>query len=84
MKITSKPLAIFLIVTFFCIVFAGFALQVLWTDWAIQRIFNKEYAWWQLFAGLFLLELLAPKALQGISWIILFLMTLYIWLASTL
>lgn len=84
MKVTSKPLAVILIICFFAFIIGGYVLQVMWADWAIQRLFQKEYSWLQIFAALFLIELLAPKALQGISMIILFLMTLYIFLTNVL
>jgi len=81
MKITSKPLAITLISIFLLIVFVGFYLQVLWADWAINKIFNKDFHNLKIFVCMCVVEILSPKALQGITTIILILMTLYIFLA---
>lgn len=58
----------------------GVYLQVLWADWAVQRIFNKDFHGFKIFLTLFVIESLAPKAIKGITTIILILMTLYIFL----
>lgn len=80
MKVTSKPLAITLITTLFLVIILGCYLQVLWADWAVQKIFNKDYSGLQIFIALFLIESFSPKAIKGITTIILILMSLYIFL----
>jgi hypothetical protein len=82
MKITSKPLACTLIGAFFLVLMAGIYLQVLWTDWAVQKIFNKDFHGFKIFLALFIIESLAPRAIKGITTIILILMTLYIFLIA--
>jgi hypothetical protein len=82
MKVTSKPLAFALIIAFFAIVALGIYLQVLWADWAIQHIFNKDFHNLKIFVAMCIVEMLSPKALQGITMIVLILMTLYIFLTA--
>jgi hypothetical protein len=82
MKVISKPLAFALIVAFFAIISLGIYLQVVWADWAIQRIFNKDFHDLKIFMTMCIVEMLLPKALQGITMIILILMTLYIFLTA--
>lgn len=67
---------------FLVVVFLGYYLETLWADWAVQRIFNKDFHNLTIFAALVTLEILAPKALKGISLIVLLLMTFYIFLVS--
>lgn len=79
---SSKPAAIGL-VSIFCVLILLLAyLQVLWADWAVYKIFNKDFHNLKVFAVIFLVEMFAPKALQGISTIALILMTLYIFLTA--
>jgi hypothetical protein len=54
--------------------------QVWWADWVVQTLFHKDYNNWIILLGLFVFELLTPNKLSGLSSIILFLSTLYIWL----
>ena len=82
MKIISKPLAFTLIFAFFVVVAVGLYLQVLWADWAINKIFNKDYHNLKIFVVMCIVEMLSPKALQGITMIGLLLMTLYIFLTA--
>lgn len=82
MRITSKPLAISLISLFFVFIFIGMYLQVLWADWAINKIFAKDFNNFKIFACMCIIEILSPKALQGITTIILILMTLYVFLTA--
>ena len=82
MKVTSKPLAFTLISLIFAIIIIGVYLQVLWTDWAITKIFNKDFNDFKIFACICVVEMLAPKSLQGLTTIILILMTLYIFLTA--
>jgi hypothetical protein len=82
MKVTSKPLAFTLIGLVFAVLILGIYLQVLWADWAITKIFNKDFSNFRIFACMFIVELLTPKALQGLTTIILILMTLYIFLTA--
>lgn len=82
MKATSKPLALVLIVATFAIMALAIYLQVLWADWAIQRIFSKDFHDLKIFATMCIVEMLSPKALQGITMIVLILMTLYIFLTA--
>ena len=68
----------------FCsaLIFVGILaiLQVMWADWAIRTIFNRDFHGLQIFAGMLIIELLCPKALSGLTTILLLLMTLYIFL----
>lgn len=82
MKVISKPLAFAFIVAFFAIITLGIYLQVLWADWAIIKIFNKDFHNLKICAALCIVEMLSPKALQGITMIVLILMTLYIFLTA--
>ena len=82
MKVISKPLAFAFIVAFFAIVALGIYLQVLWADWAIIKIFNKDFHNLKICVALCIVEMLSPKALQGITMIVLILMTLYIFLTA--
>lgn len=82
MKAVSKPLAFALIVATFAIITLGIYLQVLWADWAIIKIFNKDFHGLQICAALCIVEMLSPKALRGITTIALILMTLYIFLTA--
>lgn len=78
MNVPSKSLAI----TVFCFVLIFAAaltyLQILWADWAIRTIFNRDFHGLQIFAGMLIIELLCPKSLSGLTTILLLLMTLYI------
>jgi hypothetical protein len=55
--------------------------QVWWADWVVQSIFHKDYNNWIILLTLFVFEVLTPDKLRGLSSIILFLLTLYIWIA---
>lgn len=61
------------------VIIASVYLQVLWADWVVRTLFHKDYNNWTVLLALFILELLTPKPLRGLSTIILLLMTLYIW-----
>ena len=82
MKIESKSTALLLAVVTFVFMSLVIYLQVLWADWAITKIFNKDFHNLKIFAALCIVEMLSPKALQGITMIILILMTLYIFLTA--
>lgn len=82
MRIKSKPLAATLLCVLLLAIVLGIYLQILWTDWAIQRIFNKDFHNLHIFLALFTVELLTPKAIRGITTLILVLMTLYIFLIA--
>ena len=66
-------------ILFLLVIVASVYLQVLWADWAIKSIFDKDVNNWLILLALFVFEILTPKSLRGLSTIILFLMTLYIW-----
>lgn len=55
-------------------------VTAMWWDWALNTIFHKDFNIFQLLIGIFAVELLSPKCLRGITWSILLLMTLYIFL----
>lgn len=82
MRITSKPLAITLISLIFAVIVFATYLQVLWADWAIHKIFAKDFNNFKIFACMCVVEILTPKSLQGLTTIILILMTLYIFLTA--
>jgi hypothetical protein len=82
MKIESKSTTLLLAVVTFVFISLVIYLQVLWADWAIHKIFNKDFHNLKIFATMCVVEMLSPKALHGISTIILILMTLYIFLTA--
>lgn len=55
--------------------------QVWWADWVVQSLFNKDYNNWLILAVLFALEILTPDRLRGLTSMLLFLSTIYIWIA---
>jgi hypothetical protein len=81
-KKPSVSLALTLIGTFFIVLVLCIYLQVLWIDWVIQRIFNKDFSGLNIFLIMFIIEICMPKALHGITTLALILMTLYIFLLA--
>jgi len=55
--------------------------QVWWADWVVQSLFNKDYNNWLILAVLFVFEILTPERLRGLTSMLLFLSTIYIWIA---
>lgn len=79
MKNISKRSAQLLCVLFFAIIVASVYLQVLWADWVVRSLFDKDYNNWALLLAMIVLEMCTPKVLRGLSSIILILCTFYIW-----
>jgi len=79
---TSRKVMIAIAIPFvFALLAAIIWFQVWWADWVIQTLFNKDYNNWLILLTLFAFEILTPRCLSGLSSILLFLATLYIWIA---
>jgi hypothetical protein len=64
----------------FCaIIVASVFLQVLWADWVVRTLFDKDYNNWAILLAMFIFEMCTPKILRGLSTLILFICTFYIW-----
>ena len=55
-------------------------LEVLWLDWIIHSILDKDINRWILFAIIALIGIITPKKLVGLPLIVFVLSTIYIWI----
>lgn len=68
-----------LVILFGVIIAVSVYLQVLWADWVVRTLLDKDYNNWAILLALFVFEAFTPRVLRGLSTIILILCTLYIW-----
>jgi hypothetical protein len=68
-----------LVILFGVIIAVSVYLQVLWADWVVRTLLDKDYNNWAILLALFVFEAFTPRVLRGLSSIILILCTLYIW-----
>ena len=80
MNVPSKQISVYLFLAVMMLIFVTSWLQVLWADWAIRTIFHKDFNDLAIFASMCFIEIFCPKNLRGLTFIILILMTLYIFL----
>lgn len=53
--------------------------QVFWTDWIVKEIYNKDINNWMIFLSLVIIALFTPKALSGLTCLMMVMATVYIW-----
>jgi hypothetical protein len=51
----------------------------LWADYQLNVIFDKDLSFWAIFGSLFLIALVTPKKLNGLTLFALVIGQLYIW-----